>query len=109
VSSLIEHLPEILSDRGRTAGNGRLLTLLAPSGGDRAHMSRVDTVIDAVRLVDLPSLDEAGLAASKEALLALERDVSRERRSLHEVMDCLQQELIRRYKAGEVTVESLLQ
>jgi hypothetical protein len=108
VSSLIEHLPEILADRVRTPGNGRLLTLLAPDS-QRAQVSRVDTIVDAVRLVDLPSLDDAGLSASKEALLALERDVSRERRALHEVMDCLQQELIRRYKAGEVTVESLLQ
>jgi hypothetical protein len=108
-SSLVERLPAILSDRVHTPGNGRLVTLLAPARSDHEHLNRVDAMVEAARLVDLPSLDDAALAASKEALFGLERDVSRERRALHEVMDRLQQELIRRYKVGEITVDSLLQ
>jgi hypothetical protein len=108
-SNLVERLSEILADRVHTPGSGRLVTLLAPARSDHEHLNRVDAIVEAAGLVDLPSLDDAGLAASKEALLGLERDVSRERRALHEVMDRLQQELIRRYKVGEVTVESLLQ
>ena len=108
-SSLVARLSEILADRVHTSGNGRLVTLLAPGGSDHEHLNRVEAIVDAARLVDLPSLDDAGLADSKAALLGLERDVSRERRALHEVMDRLQQELIRRYKVGDVTVESLLQ
>jgi hypothetical protein len=108
-SSLVERLSAILADRVHTPGNGRLVTLLAPAGSDDEHLNRVDTIVETGRLGDLPSLDDAGLSASKAALFGLERDVSRERRALHEVMDRLQQELIRRYKVGEVTVDSLLQ
>jgi hypothetical protein len=108
-STMVERLPSILADRVHTPGNGRLVTLLAPARSDHQHLNRVDAIVEAARLVDLPSLDDAGLSDSKEALYGLERDVSRERRALHEVMDRLQQELIRRYKVGEVTVDSLLQ
>jgi hypothetical protein len=109
VSGLVERLPEILADRVRSPGNGRLVTLLAPAGTDHEHLDRTDAIIGTAQLADLPSLDDAGLEANKDALDALERDVSRQRRALHEVMDRLQQERIRRYKAGELTVESLLQ
>ena len=53
---------------------------MAPTGSDHDHLSRVDTIVDAAQLLDLPTLDDAGLATSKEALLTLEREVSRDRR-----------------------------
>ena len=43
-----------------------------------------------------------------DALHALERQVSTERRRLHDVIDALQIELIRRYKTGEASVDGLL-
>ena len=38
----------------------------------------------------------------------LERHVSGQRRALHERIDALQEELVRRYKTGEASVDSLL-
>jgi len=108
-SSLVDRLPEILADRVRAPGNGRMVSVLTPVRVDDEHLNRVEAIIEAALLVDLPSVDDAVLSSSKEVLFRLERDVSDQRRALHEVMDRLQQELIRRYKAGEVTVESLLE
>ncbi len=108
VSGLVERLPEILADRVRSPGNGRLVTLMAPAVTDREHLERIETIAGTVRLADLATLDDAGLEANKDALDTIEREVSIERRALHGVMDRLQKELIRRYKAGELTVESLL-
>jgi hypothetical protein len=38
----------------------------------------------------------------------LERAVSSQRRSVHELLDVLQAEIVKRYKSGEATVDALL-
>jgi hypothetical protein len=108
--SLVGQLPEILSDRVRAPGNGRLMAHIAPSDPeiDDSVLARIDAVADAERLGRLASSSDEEVQALVEPLSALEQEVSGHRRALHERIDALQRELVRRYKTGEADVESLL-
>jgi nickel-type superoxide dismutase maturation protease len=108
LSSLVRSLPEILADHVSAPGSGRLLTRMEPADVDQDVLGQLDAIVDADRLVNLPSLDDEALRGVIDALISLERDVSAKRRALHEVIDRLQEELVRRYKTGEATVDGLL-
>lgn len=108
VAALVQRLPEILSEHVHSSGNGRLPSLMAPADADRTRVDRLDAIVDADRIAVLPTLSEDELRATVDALSSLEREASVSRRSLHEVMDRLQEELVRRYRSGEATVDSLL-
>jgi hypothetical protein len=81
---------------------------MEPADVDQDVLGQLDAIVDADRLVNLPSLEDEALRAVIDALISLERDVSAKRRALHEVIDRLQEELVRRYKTGEATVDGLL-
>ncbi len=108
LSSLVRSLPEILADHVSAPGSGRLLTRMEPADVDQDVLGQLDAIVDADRLVNLPSLEDEALRGVIDALISLERDVSAKRRALHEVIDRLQEELVRRYKTGEATVDGLL-
>jgi len=108
LASLVAHLPEILSDNVHSEGTGRLPLILAPAEDDHALTDLMDDIVDVDRLEALPRLSQDELAGIVEGLSALEREVSTSRRALHDVMDRLQEELVRRYKSGEANVDSLL-
>jgi nickel-type superoxide dismutase maturation protease len=108
LSSLVRSLPEILADHVSAPGSGRLLTRMEPADVDQDVLGQLDAIVDADRLVNLPSLEDEALRAVIDALISLERDISAKRRALHEVIDRLQEELVRRYKTGEATVDGLL-
>jgi hypothetical protein len=105
---LVQRLPEILSDRVRSPGTGRLPTLMAPAEVELTEVHRLDDIVDAESLGALPELRDDQLHAIVDALAAFEHEVSAGRRSVHEVIDQLQDELVRRYKSGEATVDTLL-
>jgi hypothetical protein len=108
--SLVERLPEILSDHVHAPGNGRLSTFMAPGDTDldRELLGQLDDIVDAERLATLPSLSEDQVRSLVDQLTTLERSVSGQRRALHERIDALQEELVRRYRTGEANVDSLL-
>ena len=109
LDALVEQLPRILGDRGRQGGPGRLPSLLAPSSGAQSSLgARVEEVLPADRLRSLHDVPPEALSALLEELSALEHEVSARRRTLHDVIDRLQYELVRRYRSGEATVDSLL-
>jgi hypothetical protein len=108
VATLVAHLPEILGEHVHSAGNGRLPILMAPAEEDPVLIERMDAIVDVDRLIALPRLSEEELSGIVEELSALEREASTTRRALHEVLDRLQAELVRRYKSGEASVDSLL-
>jgi hypothetical protein len=108
IAALVERLPEILGDNVHSSGNGRLPSLMSPSEADRARADQLDAVVDVDRIAALPLLTEDDLRATVDALSTLEREASKSRRALHAVMDRLQEELVRRYRSGEATVDSLL-
>ena len=110
IETLVARLPEILSERVHAPGNGRLSTFLAP--GDEPLEPelehRLDEIVDADRLSHLAQLSDADIQQLVDDLTDLERHVSDQRRALHERIDALQEELVRRYKTGEASVDSLL-
>jgi hypothetical protein len=115
LGGLIERLPSILADHARPAaptdaslpGRGPLPEVIAPQDVD-ALARQLDEVVDADRLASLPSRAEDEVRALADQLTDLERTVSAQRRQLHERIDALQDEIVRRYKSGEATVDALL-
>jgi tetrahydromethanopterin S-methyltransferase subunit G len=113
VASLVASLPEILVERGdRHLGPGRLTSL----GDDSANLGEdyetfegtLDRVFDGAKLATLAEIDENQLRNVAEQLDELERSISGERHALHKHIDKFQEEIVRRYKAGEASVEGLL-
>ena len=83
-------------------------TLMTPTDIDATQVDRLDAIADADTLATLPQLSDAQLRQMVDALADLEHDVSAGRRSVHDVIDRLQDELVRRYKSGEANVDTLL-
>ena len=107
---LVEQLKrgEILGEGTRATGFGRLPNTLAPADTDGWMAAELDTIIDAGRVSTLPDLDEAEVRSIADKLTELERRVSEQRGELHNRANTLQEEIVRRYKSGEATVDSLL-
>jgi hypothetical protein len=108
LSALVSRLPEILGDRVHAPGIGRLPALMGPGELDPETLTRLEVVFPAARLDSLAELDAADLAMASAGLEDLERSLSAQRRALFDVLDRLQQELVRRYRTGEASVDSLL-
>jgi hypothetical protein len=106
LSALVDKLPEILGQHVVGPGLGRLSTVAPPD--DEELVREVDAVVDSARLAGLADAADDEVRALGDQLGELEADVSGRRRALHERIDALQAELVRRYKSGEATVESLL-
>jgi hypothetical protein len=109
LADLISQLPEILSDRTRNPGFGRLPQLLAPGDIDPELNARLDEVMAHHDLETLPTLSDDELIGVHDDLEALEREISDRRRKFFDRIDTLQAEITRRYRTGEASVESLLQ
>ena len=98
LSSLVDLLPQILADRGRAPGPGRLPTNLVPPDDD----DLTDELDRISNLASLPDLSVAELEEVSERLKTLERQVSTRRRAMFGVIDSLQAELASRYEHGDV-------
>jgi hypothetical protein len=81
---------------------------LVPPDSETARVRRQELIVDVEELATLPDLGDTDLHTKLTALARLEQEVSAERRAIHGVIDRLQDELVRRYKTGEATVEGLL-
>ena len=110
LAALIEQLKsgKILRDRERPAGYGRLVARMDAVDENGWIGQEMEQALPAGRLSELPELSDDEVANFADALAALERKVSERRARLHERTDELQAELVRRYKTGEATVDSLL-
>lgn len=100
------------------------LQLTGPAGGARPPRADRDDITDGPLMAELdqlcaehgfPSvvageirLDDVGLSTLEAALTAFEQRVSSDRRTRFERIDALGSELVRRYRDGEATVDSLL-
>lgn len=109
LSTLIGKLPEILSDRTRAPGVGRLPQLMAPGELDEEFTAELDAIITSGHLDSLPRVADEELELLRGRLQDLEERVSARRRQLFGRIDELQAEITRRYRTGEASVESLLQ
>lgn len=107
--ALVEQLPQILADHTHAGGLGRLPTVFAPAEGTQLTLTaRVEELLPNDKLGSLGTLSSAELSELLTSLSNLERDVSAERRALHDIQDRLQEELVRRYRSGEANVDTLL-
>ncbi len=100
VGDLVEALPRILAHDGpRSApASSRLPRHLAPSMDIRWQRGLEHLIADST-LVNLPTLPDEELRATRDQLHELEREVSARRRALHEVIDRIELELADRLKA----------
>jgi hypothetical protein len=111
VTSLVEQLPGILSDRvrGPGTGPGRMPTsILPPDDDDDELLAELDAVASPGALDSLSSLSDDEVQVMAARFAELEHRVSDRRRALFSRIDALQAELARRYKTGEASVGSVL-
>lgn len=108
LSELVDHLGEILAEGGTRTTAGRLTSLALPDVDHTLLTADLDAIFDVDKAGALPETDDAEVRRIADALVELERSVSRRRRELFERLDALQAEIVRRYKSGEASVDSLL-
>jgi len=107
LGTLIEQLPDILSDKGSTGGPGRLPSGLIPPE-DPDLTVQIDRVAGPDLLGHLPELSDEEVAELARSIGELERRTSGSRRALFGRIDALNGELARRYGTGEADVAALL-
>jgi hypothetical protein len=99
---LVARLPEILAGE---AGGSATLPNRAPDFSIPRNADvprrRVEEIVGEQTLSRLPSLEVDEIKSIIESLADHERTVSKRRKSVHEVMDTIQAEIVRRYTSGE--------
>lgn len=105
---IVEQLPRILSDGGQAYVGGRLMTGDLGEAQANWALAKADEAFGEADIADVPELPQAELVQIHDHMHEMEQAISAERRTLHDVIDRLQAELVRRYRSGEASVESLL-
>lgn len=108
LAAIIERLPEVFAERRGSAANPRPPQELAPVELADELALELDSAPPDGGLAALPDFTDDELVAFGHRLSDQERWLSVHRRQLHEIIDHLHGEIIRRYESGEATVESLL-
>lgn len=106
-AALVAQLPAILGKEARGAGPGRLSDVTVPTD-ELGLVSDLDAILPPSRFADLGALADGQLDGVATRLAAFEREVSARRRAMHERIDALQDEIVRRYQSGEASVDTLL-
>ena len=100
LSDLVDRLPQILADKGRAPGPGRLPTNLVPPD-DEDLTAELDAISGPDTLGALPEMEDEQLQDVSNRLSELERQVSGQRRAIFGVLDALEAELTARLQQGE--------
>lgn len=108
LEDLIARLPELLAGNTRAPGMGRLPSGFGPGAVDEDLAAELDEIVTTGHLADPAELGSEELASVEAQLQAYERRVSDLRRALFDRIDAIEDELTRRYRTGEATVDSLL-
>lgn len=106
--SLLDALPSILADPS-TGRAGQLDARYSPVHVPEETPQRraEDAAAENDTLARLPDLDDAELSQLVEELAAQERSLSDTRRRVLDHLDTLQDELVRRYREGQVPAEDI--
>jgi hypothetical protein len=72
-------------------------------------LTEFDALCDQLGFDNMADLDDAGLQALESGLKAFESTQSEIRRQLFDRIDALTAELVRRYRDGDASVDTLLQ
>lgn len=114
-SSLLFDMPEILTDADasgaapRSTGAGRAVAVLEPGQIALAMVQQLDSISSPSQLAGIQAVSEPELADLFGAFREFEIELSAVRRQLHDRIDTIQDEIARRYRDGEATVDALLQ
>lgn len=109
LDSIVGRLPDLLAEGSRTESLPRPPQDFTPDDAAEAMVAELDDAVPPSRLAELPRMDLDAIAELAEALAAREADISSGRTALHQVIDTLSEEIIRRYQSGAASVDSLLQ
>ncbi len=108
---LISRLPQILADEAR-AETASGLPQRPPDFSlpktTEIPRRRVEEIVGEGALARLTQMPEEEIRSSIESLAEHERNLSALRRKVHEVLDLLQGEMIKRYSSGEADTSTLL-
>ena len=108
---LVERLPQILGSLGRTEGAEalpeRAPDFSIPRSAD-VPRRRVEEIVGEQTLARLPQLQAAEIKGIIEHLEEHEAALSARRQRVHEVMDAIQKEIVRRYTSGEADPSAAL-
>lgn len=107
--SLLEALPDILAS-GMVLGNEPNLRHIEtmPPLPSKTGRRLIDKIMDDGVLTQLPDLSDEEITEAIERLREVETNLSQQRRSLHSVIDTIQDEIVARYRSeqGEATVSN---
>jgi hypothetical protein len=106
--SLVDLLPEILSEKGRGPAHGLGRHQTVQPSVPEEYESWVNSLAPGVDLSAISDLTDAKLQRAARALAEAESGLSERRRGVQQVMDGLAAELGRRYRDGEADVAALL-
>jgi hypothetical protein len=106
--SLVDLLPEILSEKGRGPAHGLGRHQTVQPSAPEEYESWVNSLTKGVDISAISDLPDAKLEKAARALAEAERGLSERRRGVQQVMDGLAAELGRRYRDGEADVAALL-
>lgn len=101
LSDLVERLPQILADKVRAPGPGRMPTNLAPPDDDENLTGELDAVCGPDVLGSLPELSDEELQDVSTGLEQLEGRLSTQRKAVFGVIDAIQAELARRLETPD--------
>lgn len=76
---------------------------------DHPLVDEFDRLCDSLGFDDMADLDDTGLVSLRDGLASFEARLSTRRRELFDRIDALTAELVRRYRDGDASVDSLLQ
>jgi hypothetical protein len=108
LAELVAALPAMMASKLQTSGAAFRSRDIGTSE-DPALEIRLDQILDGGALVSLPTSTDEQLAVIAARLSAFERQVSMQRRQALVAFDTLSSEVIRRFRDGEVSVDSILQ
>ena len=108
LSELIGRLPDILAEHGRAPGAARPPQDLDPTEVPPELEGQLEAIVADADLSDLPRLDDPTIEGLADRLAAFEGEVSARRHELHGCIDTLHDEIKRRYRDGQASVDSLL-
>jgi hypothetical protein len=110
-ADIVDQLPAILG-HGVAATTGGIINVRTTSLEPPAEASQLIVELEGIlhesSLTGLGQITDDELRELVDRLTEYERIVSDRRRALHDRLDALQAEIVRRYKTGEASVESLL-
>lgn len=104
IADLVARLPELLGERVRGSGSGRLaeeMEIEPPMELVEPLLERLDEAAGPSLISDLAELNKKGRAKAKTALKSVEDELSAARQLLHGTIDRINDELARRYQSGE--------